>query len=318
MAQRPRQIAPDVFHVPVSIANIYMVQSPGSGWVLIDTGLPGHAREIVASAQACFGDVPPAAILLTHGHYDHSGNAAELSDYWDVPVFAHLLELPYLTGKSPYPPLDATAPGFMSFLSRFFSNRTVDLGARVLPLDGGTPGLPAWQWYHTPGHAPGHVVFFRSDDATLIAGDAITTVNLDSPLAIAVKKRRVSRPPTPSTYDWTDARDSVRLLADLMPLTLATGHGAPMSGEKAFLQLEDLAWHFPMPSHGRYAAEPAVADETGIVSLPPPVPDAFPVIATGVGLAAVTATMVAIAARRRKQSVFMGVNRHPDTQSPPA
>ena len=301
MAQRPQEIAPDVFHVTISIANIYMVRSPASGWVLIDTGIPGHTLDILSAAHACFGGAPPAAILLTHGHFDHAGNAADLSDYWDVPVFAHPLEIPYLTGKSSYPPFDPTTPGFMAFLSRFFPNRTFDLGSRVLLLDSDTPGLPDWQWRHTPGHSPGHVSFFRSADATLIAGDAITTMNLDSPLAIAIKKRRVSRPPTPFTCDWSAARDSVRLLANLMPLTLAAGHGTPMFGEKAYRQLEDLAWHFPMPSHGRYVNEPARTDDSGIVSLPPPAPDAFPIIATGLGLAAVTAAMLAIAARRRKQ-----------------
>ena len=51
-----------------------------------------------------------------------------------------------------------------------------------------------------------------------------------------------------------------------------------------------------MPSHGRYAEEPAITDENGIVSLPPAPPDPLPKIAVGMGAAAIAATLLA---RRR-------------------
>jgi len=63
MAQRPREIAPDVFHVTdAGIANVYMVRSPGCGWVLIDTGIPATPTtwwkpRILASA-ACLPQDP--------------------------------------------------------------------------------------------------------------------------------------------------------------------------------------------------------------------------------------------------------------------
>ena len=162
------------------------------------------------AAEARFGPgARPASIVLTHGHGDHAGNARDLADLWQVPVYAHRLEFPYLTGKSKYPPPDPTAPGFMAFMTRFFSPDTAGSGrSRSAPWKKANPapGMDGWDWHFTPGHAPGHVAFFRTSDATLLAGDAFTTVNLDSLLAIVTKRQRISRPPTPVNYDWKLAR----------------------------------------------------------------------------------------------------------------
>ncbi|MDY0395290.1 MBL fold metallo-hydrolase [Virgibacillus halophilus] len=37
--------------------------------------------------------------MLTHGHFDHVGGLVDLVKEWEVPVYAHSLEFPYLTGK---------------------------------------------------------------------------------------------------------------------------------------------------------------------------------------------------------------------------
>src|SRR5581483_7265344 len=166
-------LARAVVHIPTGIANAYLVKTR-RGWYLIDTGTAGNAEKIVEIAERHFGERPPEAILLTHGHFDHAGNAAELSDHWDAQVFAHRLELPFLTGKDKYPPPDPTVGGFMGFMIRFFPNKAYDLGDRVAEFPRNP--LPGWELIETPGHSPGHCSFFRSDDHALIAGDAITTV----------------------------------------------------------------------------------------------------------------------------------------------
>jgi glyoxylase-like metal-dependent hydrolase (beta-lactamase superfamily II) len=302
-------VAPDVSCLQLSIVNVYFV-GPRSGgprsWVLVDTGMPTSRRAIVRAAEERFGrGVPPAAIVLTHGHVDHRGTVRELASSWDVPVYAHPLELPYLTGRSDYPPQDPTVGGgFMARVaSRFFPKTPIDLGWRVHPLpeDGRLMNMPGWRWIHTPGHTPGHVSLFRDDDRVLIAGDAFVTMRQESLIAAITRKQEVSRPPAYFTPDWNAAGRSVRLLARLEPNVAATGHGIPMSGPEMRRELEELAQKFELlavPSHGRYVDRPAVADESGVVSVPPPVSDPLPLVLAAAG-AAVLGTALLRRARAR-------------------
>ncbi len=91
------KIADGLIGLRILLVNVYAV-SNGSDWVLVDAGLYLSAGRIRRWAQAHFGDRKPAAIVLTHGHFDHVGALKDLLDEWDVPVFAHEPEMPYLQG----------------------------------------------------------------------------------------------------------------------------------------------------------------------------------------------------------------------------
>lgn len=294
------RLAQDVFRIATGVSNAYIVGEPGS-WILIDSGTSGYAKKIRAAAESCFGPgEEPDAILLTHGHFDHAGSAGELAADWDVSIYAHRLEIPFLTGRSKYPPPDPTVGGFMSFMIRFFPNKAHDYNGLMKPMPSrGIEALEDWQIVETPGHSPGHVSFFRPGDSLLIAGDAFTTVNQDSAFDLIRKKKEVCRPPVYYTCDWAQAWNSVQKLADLEPRTLAAGHGEPMMGSDANAQLHQLAESFPVPIHGRYGRQPAITDESGVVQLPPPVADPVPKIAAGVGIAAAAAVAVGVTARHR-------------------
>jgi len=280
-----QEIVPGVAYLPLTIENVYFVGEPGQPWVLVDTGTPGETARIRAAAAERYGEnARPQAILLTHGHTDHAGSAAPLAEAWNVPIYAHPLEFPYLTGQSKYPPKDPTVGGAMALISRVFPMNIVNLSGLLQPLpDGGVvPGLPDWQWHFTPGHAPGHVSYFNADKSVLLAGDAFATVNLNSFSALMTKKPEISLPPPPFTCDWDAARKSVVQLAELGPVAFGAGHGAPMSGSHIPADLRRFSQSFTPPAHGRYVASPAHTDLNGIVSLPPPAPDLFPVQAAAV------------------------------------
>ena len=243
-----REIAGGVAVVPTLIANAYLVGDAGS-WVLVDACTPGNESRIQRAAERRFGrGSRPRAILLTHGHFDHAGSAGPLADAWGVPIYAHSLEVPYLTGQSHYPPFDLSSPGFFTRIARFFPTSTVNLGTRVGALEPkqAIPGLAGWEIIETPGHTPGHVTFFRRKDGVLLAGDAVTTMNLDSFWDTVARRKQVCRPPVPATSNWKNARRSVELLAGLRPWLIAAGHGVPM--RDAADELSRLAENFLVPA----------------------------------------------------------------------
>jgi glyoxylase-like metal-dependent hydrolase (beta-lactamase superfamily II) len=298
----PHALADDVACLRTGIVNLFLYGRPGApsgSWVLIDAGLPGSAGKIMHGASEWIGPwARPAAIVLTHGHFDHVGALTELLRHWDVPVYAHRLELPYLTGRSSYPPPDPTVGGgALAALSRLYPQGPINLGSRVhaLPDDGSIPGMPGWRWVHTPGHTPGHVSLFRDDDRTLIAGDAFVTTKQESASAVLTQRPELHGPPAYFTPDWSAARRSVEELAALQPQHVGTGHGPPMEGEQMLRNLEELARNFDqlaIPAQGRYVRQAAVFDENGVVALPPPVADPLPriLLAVGMGLL-LTATL---------------------------
>lgn len=277
------RIAPDLGWQPISFVNAYFVGHSGGPWVLIDTGLPGQAGQIFEAAEARFGaGSRPEAIYLTHGHFDHAGSALPLAKKWDVPIYAHRMELPYLTGRSDYPPPDPTIGGAMAFLSRFMPFRKRDLREQVWELPAGElAGLPDWEWIATPGHSPGHVSFFRSSDRVLLAGDAFATMNMDSWAGLIGGKKELARAGAPFNMDWDATRDSVQKLAELRPNVVGCGHGIPMSDAGLADRLQRFASRFSRPRRGRYANAPAQVDEGGVVRLPHAPFDPVPLATAG-------------------------------------
>ncbi|TWR31098.1 MBL fold metallo-hydrolase [Mucilaginibacter pallidiroseus] len=272
------QVSQGVWGMRLSFVNIYMIanrRGVASGWVLIDTGIKGSANKIIAMAETLFGPgTRPRAIVLTHGHSDHSGSLKELLKYWDVPVYAHHMELPYLTGKSNYPPADPeVGGGLISMVSGIFPTKAIDVRRNTQEIDmyDGIPELPEWKVIHTPGHTPGHISLFFPLNTTLIAGDAFTTTQSESVLDILTYAKKVCGPPKYLTTDWIAAAKSVRKLAALQPRIAATGHGPVMRGKELQSELNYLANRFEdvaVPESGRYVGRAAQADENGVRYIP--------------------------------------------------
>jgi glyoxylase-like metal-dependent hydrolase (beta-lactamase superfamily II) len=244
-------IAEDLAYLRTAIVNVIffgLPHSPDRGWVLVDAGVVGTAGAIREAAEKRFGrDSRPSQIILTHAHFDHVGSLEKLSEFWDVPIYAHLQEFPFLTGQKCYPPANPRAGGgLMALLSPLYPRYPIDVSERLLqlPPDTSVPGMPGWLWIHTPGHSPGHVSLWREADRTLIAGDAFITTAQESAYAVLTQRPEMHGPPKYFTSDWPSAADSVRRLAMLDPDLVITGHGPAMRGAEMREALHHLSNDF--------------------------------------------------------------------------
>ena len=82
------------------------------------------------------------AVVLSHHHHDHVGDATRISQKWDIPIWGHRKTAEKLN---------------MNF------DRYLDEGDQ----------LGAWHLLHTPGHAPGHLCFWQPTQKTLVAADMV-------------------------------------------------------------------------------------------------------------------------------------------------
>ncbi|MEZ5627210.1 MAG: MBL fold metallo-hydrolase [Rhodocyclaceae bacterium] len=102
-------------------------------------------------------------ILLTHGHIDHAGATAELARTLGVPIIGPQQEERFW--------LDALAQQSKMFgfppVESFEPDRWLEEGDTV------EVGNCRLQVIHTPGHTPGHVVFFDADARLAVVGDVL-------------------------------------------------------------------------------------------------------------------------------------------------
>ena len=260
-------IAPGLSGLKITFVNVFAVTHDDGSWTLIDAAIPvGSASRIKKWAEERFGTAPNA-VVLTHGHFDHVGAAKELAEEWNVPIYAHPLEFPYLTGQKEYPaPNWKAGGGVMPLMSPTLPRGPIDVGNRLraLPAEGAELSiaeLPGWTLLHTPGHTPGHVSFFRESDRTLLVGDAFCTTKAESFFeANFAQHPELHGPPSYFTSDWEAAKVSVRKLAGLNPVTVATGHGKPLAGPDVAASLQKLAVDFEriaVPDNVKAGEEPS-------------------------------------------------------------
>lgn len=123
---------------------------------------PGGEAEKLKQAVAQSG-ARVKQILLTHGHLDHVGAAAELADYYQVPIKgpqrADAFWLDGLPAQSRMFGLDDCQP--LTPDEWLEEGDTVTMGEVELSV------------LHCPGHTPGHIVFFSESDRLVISGDVI-------------------------------------------------------------------------------------------------------------------------------------------------
>ncbi len=130
----------------------------GPGAFLVDPG--AGASQALAAAEN--EGLSIEAVLLTHAHLDHIEGLSEVRRHTTAPIYLHPFDRPLFDAvlqqaaafgiaMEPPPPPDA------------------DLAHdQVLVVPGGQLLVK-----HTPGHAPGHVIFYSPEDGFALSGDVI-------------------------------------------------------------------------------------------------------------------------------------------------
>jgi hydroxyacylglutathione hydrolase len=135
--------------------NCYIISSGAEAWV-IDPG-DDALRLLDYCAE---NELSVRAVLLTHGHADHIGAAAD----FHVPVYIHKLDADCLN--------DASA-NLSSFVGAPFvcpadlEVESLEDGMNLILADGN------FVVFHTPGHTQGCVCFYCREEGVLFSGDTL-------------------------------------------------------------------------------------------------------------------------------------------------
>ncbi len=183
---------------PLSTNSYIAVDAAARSAVVVDAP-PGCASAVTEVLKS--RSIVEATIVITHGHWDHTADAAALAGMLEAPVLIHrsdeaALEHPHSFGyPSSAPIAGIKASGFAEAGSEL---RRGSLHFRVL---------------HLPGHTPGHIGLYESRLGIVFTGDVLF-------------EGSVGRTDLPGG-DWETLMESIR--RELLPLPARTavypGHG---------------------------------------------------------------------------------------------
>jgi glyoxylase-like metal-dependent hydrolase (beta-lactamase superfamily II) len=199
-----RQLAEGVWLLdgfPPHAINCYLV-----GDVLIDAATRLGRRRVLGQLRGR----RLSAVALTHCHPDHQGTAALVCRTYNVPLWCHEADADAMEGRAPMPPRGGA-------LSRLVSGPPHPVARRLRDGD----EVAGFRVVHTPGHTPGHVVYFRDRDWMAIAGDLFNNLSFLPFLGLGEPPRFFSTDPELN-------RRSIRALAALRPALVCVGHGPPL------------------------------------------------------------------------------------------
>jgi len=212
-----KTVAPGVERLgqfPRPMVNVYLV-----GDVLFDAGTSWDRRRITTQIR----DRDLSLITLTHVHPDHQGMARDICRDRDIPLACHADDVDAMEGRRPVSEGQITNPALKRIQSSW--EGPPHKVSRVLE-EGDMVG--DFRVVHTPGHARGHVVYFRESDGVTICGDVIRNLNYLTGMS------GLDEPPAAFTYDPAENRRSIRKLAALNPTLLLPGHGPALTDMDRF------------------------------------------------------------------------------------
>ena len=107
----------------------------------------------------------------------------------------------------------------------------------------------------------------------MLAGDAVTTRELNEWVRLLRGEERIGMPPAPFTLDWFAVRKSVLKIGELEPNALGAGHGRPLSGDELKTKLASFLEYGTIARKGRYVAQPVTVRDDGTLDIKPVPPD---------------------------------------------
>ena len=228
---RLTQVAPGVHRLDSVYTNWYLLEAGGRLTVL-DAGLPGDWSGF-SSALSRLGHTPADidAVLITHHHPDHAGNAERLRSS-GARVLSHPADAPYVRGEKHLSNRGVVRflwrPWYARYMLRYVAKgitRTPPVAELDKLADGevlDVPGSP--RVVHAPGHTAGSCALFLEDRSLLFSGDALVTLD------VARGPRGRTGPQIvrgPHTEDADLAVQSLDVLAATNAQTVLPGHGEP-------------------------------------------------------------------------------------------
>ncbi|MFB2586823.1 MBL fold metallo-hydrolase [Herbiconiux liukaitaii] len=222
------KVAESLHRIGNDIVAAYLVITP-EGVTVIDAGLPGHWRDLVAELDAAGRSLADIrGVILTHGDSDHVGFAERLRREHGVPVQIHAADTARAKGgpkpanaKQPMKP--GAVLGFTAYALRKGGMRTQWLTEVVEVHDGQTLDLPgAPQIIGLPGHSPGSIAVFVPLVDAVFVGDGLTTRH--------VLTGATGPAPAPFTDEPAEALASLDALLPTNATWVLPGHGAPYPG----------------------------------------------------------------------------------------
>ena len=210
-----------VIQIPLGRVNAFIIR--GKRPVIVDTGYPGSAPAILDRLTENGIDPKSVSlILITHGHADHFGSAADLRERTGARVAIHKLDAE-AARKGQDPPLSPTgAIGrlFMSLLARRGMAKAPSFEPDILiegEMDLKKFGVDG-KIIHTPGHTPGSVSI-ALPGGEVIVGDLIMRGML-----------RWWQPNYPLFADnMAQLNESIQLILRRKPTKIFSGHGGPFA-----------------------------------------------------------------------------------------
>lgn len=213
-----KQLADGLFRLrglPPDAINVYL-----AGDVLIDAATRQGTRRVLRQLRGR----TVRAHALTHAHPDHQGASHAVCTELGIPLWVGEGDVEAMEG-GPEAVSRRQRPGALNrFQKRFWTGpaHPVDRALR----EGDTVG--DFTVLETPGHAAGHVAYWRERDRALILGDVVNTMNL------LTTRRGLREPPAVFTPDPVANRRAIRRLAALQPALVCAGHGPPVRDAEAF------------------------------------------------------------------------------------